>query len=608
MKRFVSTSKLAVLAAVAATIISSSTQAQGCAFDPYPHSPMPYDGMTEHHTSGWVHFQWSTNVTILEADFENQPVDQPITPGGPENGQPVVVDPFITAIVRDEPMGSNCLELHDNDTYSAGYAGFEFLEQTEATGGKLTITADLWFDEPNSYSIYVREHGGAAYSFADLFFNPNGVAYCAGQSFEYSCGQVIHIQFSFDIDAGTMTLFVDGEYVVDHVPYGISERGIGGVYFGCTHDADLDGTLYVDNVAVTWIEPCDKLFDVYFNASETGNPALYYPVVTDCQCATGYMYMIDLECGRQYRWYVVTKTDAGEFTGPVWSFSTTACEPSCQLRGDANHDGMIDISDLVYLVNYMFGGGTPPPMMDEADINGDGSVDVADLVYLVNYMFGGGPEPVPCEESAGKMATPNISCHLETEYAHGSTTIWAVSSKPLGGLQFKASNHDGLLPRLVTLEALDLFATADSEDMPVGIFSQTGSAVIPEGRTELASIPGNVLIGEAIVATTNGGSIAVAVKEATNSGTLPGEFKLNQNYPNPFNPTTEISFSLPKPGPVKIEVYNMLGQKVTTLVDSYLEAGSHSATWDASNNSSGVYFYRMEADDFAATQRAVLLK
>ncbi|MFH1686334.1 MAG: hypothetical protein ABIE70_02280 [bacterium] len=76
----------------------------------------------------------------------------------------------------------------------------------------------------------------------------------------------------------------------------------------------------------------------------------------------------------------------------------------CLLRADINHDGVgPDIGDLVYLVNYMFNGGPPPPCNDpsfgymEADVNGDGvGPDIGDLVYLVNYMFNGGPAPVPC--------------------------------------------------------------------------------------------------------------------------------------------------------------------------------------------------------------------
>lgn len=94
---------------------------------------------------------------------------------------------------------------------------------------------------------------------------------------------------------------------------------------------------------------------------------------------------------------------------------------------------------------------------------------------------------------------------------------------------------------------------------------------------------------------------------------LPEGFALNQNYPNPFNPTTEISFNLPNAGEVRLEVFNVMGQQVVTLVNGALEAGSHTVTWDSRDNtgdrvSSGVYFYRLESGDLIDTKKMVLLK
>lgn len=89
---------------------------------------------------------------------------------------------------------------------------------------------------------------------------------------------------------------------------------------------------------------------------------------------------------------------------------------------------------------------------------------------------------------------------------------------------------------------------------------------------------------------------------------LPEEFVIFQNYPNPFNPTTTIRFSLPKKSTVRIVVYNLLGAAITTLVDQQLHAGSYETRWDASSMPSGVYFYRLEAEEFVATRRLVLLK
>ena len=86
------------------------------------------------------------------------------------------------------------------------------------------------------------------------------------------------------------------------------------------------------------------------------------------------------------------------------------------------------------------------------------------------------------------------------------------------------------------------------------------------------------------------------------------EVVLVGNYPNPFNPATEISFSLPSASHVKLEVFNVMGQKVATLVDGQFEAGEHVVRWDGSDAASGVYFYRLQAGDFVDTKKMMLLK
>jgi PKD repeat protein len=89
---------------------------------------------------------------------------------------------------------------------------------------------------------------------------------------------------------------------------------------------------------------------------------------------------------------------------------------------------------------------------------------------------------------------------------------------------------------------------------------------------------------------------------------LPDRVTLFENYPNPFNPTTTISFSLPATMQVKLEVFNVLGQKVTTLVDDLLEAGQHRVDWNAENVASGVYFYTLTAEGISSTKKMMVLK
>ncbi len=94
---------------------------------------------------------------------------------------------------------------------------------------------------------------------------------------------------------------------------------------------------------------------------------------------------------------------------------------------------------------------------------------------------------------------------------------------------------------------------------------------------------------------------------------LPVSYGLSQNYPNPFNPSTNIEYQLPKPGRVQLTIYNTLGQKVIRLVNDFREAGRHTVLWngrDQHGNAmpSGVYHYRIEADDFVSTKKMVLAK
>ena len=99
----------------------------------------------------------------------------------------------------------------------------------------------------------------------------------------------------------------------------------------------------------------------------------------------------------------------------------------------------------------------------------------------------------------------------------------------------------------------------------------------------------------------------VSVKEEQNSG-IPKEYNLSQNYPNPFNPSTTISFSLPKAEKVSLRVYNILGEQVADLINGNREAGYYNVTWNASNISSGIYIYRLEAGSNVISKKMTLLK
>jgi hypothetical protein len=89
---------------------------------------------------------------------------------------------------------------------------------------------------------------------------------------------------------------------------------------------------------------------------------------------------------------------------------------------------------------------------------------------------------------------------------------------------------------------------------------------------------------------------------------IPKVYSLSQNFPNPFNPVTKINFTLPKQGFVTLKIYDVLGREVRTLVNEVKSAGSYAVDFNASEYSSGVYFYRLESNGFTDIKRMVLIK
>jgi hypothetical protein len=98
----------------------------------------------------------------------------------------------------------------------------------------------------------------------------------------------------------------------------------------------------------------------------------------------------------------------------------------------------------------------------------------------------------------------------------------------------------------------------------------------------------------------------MTVEKDNNS--LPSTYSLQQNYPNPFNPSTIIEYQIKELADVELKVFDVLGSEIMTLVDDYKSAGSYQAVFDAFNIPSGVYFYRLKANDFVETKKMILLR
>ena len=126
------------------------------------------------------------------------------------------------------------------------------------------------------------------------------------------------------------------------------------------------------------------------------------------------------------------------------------------------------------------------------------------------------------------------------------------------------------------------------------------AALLLDGRDIPLAVNGRTSIGEP-------NHLRLHLSPAPATG-LPKEFSLEQNYPNPFNPTTNFKFAIPSRQLTILRVYNVLGQEVQTLVNEVKEPGVYTISWDATNLPSGVYLYRLTAQNFDRTMKLLLIK
>jgi hypothetical protein len=122
-------------------------------------------------------------------------------------------------------------------------------------------------------------------------------------------------------------------------------------------------------------------------------------------------------------------------------------------------------------------------------------------------------------------------------------------------------------------------------------------------RIEGKSGDGTMFEGyDCVVFMTKGHAVALPLNESSR------EPELTANRPNPFNPVTRISFYLPEEAYVRLEIFNILGQREATPIDRVVEDEEHSVEWDAKNAASGVYFYRFQAGEYVQTKKMLFLK
>ncbi len=283
------------------------------------------------------------------------------------------------------------------------------------------------------------------------------------------------------------------------------------------------------------------------------------------------------------------------------------------LAGDCNADNAIDISDLVCLTDYMFNGAAAPVNINSVDNNGDCiGPDISDLVYFVDHQFLMGPAPLCGCIGIGKRSAPaDEGMIVGVSYEKGNTIVTLSSPIAVRGVEFILKGADNVTPVKLVGDQVDMLSGNTTAGLHIGILDMDGPNTIPPGRTTIVQLPGIYEILDATIAPD--GSHSVTPTLSANAPILPTKFELYQNYPNPFNPSTEIGFALPQAAKVRLEIFNIMGQRVKLLADQPMEAGVRSILWDGRDAvgnavASGVYFYRLDAGQFTASRKMLLLK
>lgn len=174
-------------------------------------------------------------------------------------------------------------------------------------------------------------------------------------------------------------------------------------------------------------------------------------------------------------------------------------------------------------------------------------------------------------------------------------------------------DQDGLAVEAATV--LGYFNAPDNS-IQSGATDATGTTVILSNKTRTPPADWCFTVVDVKRANASYDAAANVVTTACESGPAAsmgggrtaGAGMLHQNRPNPFNPATEISFSLPEPSHVTLEIYNLTGQKVVTLVDGHLQTGPYTFTWDGSDAASGIYLYRLRVGSKIETRKMLLVK
>ena len=242
----------------------------------------------------------------------------------------------------------------------------------------------------------------------------------------------------------------------------------------------------------------------------------------------------------------------------------------CVSDGDINHDGSLDVSDIIVMVSNIVNQNSFECILD---IDSNSIIDIIDIILSIQSIVN------------GRDGAPASS----VEFIRTSQGLEMNADGVVDAVQLTLSHGDNFSIELTDNAFVAEYSTKDNQT--------TLMVVAPEGN-EIFTASGEYTIDEMIAAN----------KDGYVPTSQPVSFNLSEAYPNPFNPSTSLEISLNVASNVSITAYNVMGQLVSTIHDGNMDAGTHAITWNASNVASGMYIIKAEAAGKVINQKVMLLK
>ena len=333
------------------------------------------------------------------------------------------------------------------------------------------------------------------------------------------------------------------------------------------------------------------------------------------------------ELGSQVK-YVVMLTDSTNVT----TYSDTMQYVVAPKRGKQSlSTAATNVADLMRTVYLLLGAVTTPTVIDYfgLDLDQSGTFDTPDLTGVLAIWRGTGTMLAGMQDGKECQAKADMTCGTcDNTSCTMTINLENTGNLNMGVFRIKYDTEKFILGDVVATNRLEGITVASHNDEVAGVYSIVVLNVegrgISSGSGAILNIPVQA-VGDKFNGTGEISLIAAEFEQNVKSelnnqamalkATLPKAFGLAQNFPNPFNPSTTISYDIPegKEAQVVLNVYNMRGQLVRTLVDEVKSEGSYQVQWDGADNygrrvSSGVYFYRIKAGDFSQTRKMVILK